>query len=233
LVNFELRNVFEKLCEDLISASVEVISTEVALSITIKRLKLWINLLNKSKNGFLEDFQIRGLLAELNFIFLTVSKKIFTISQVINSWVGPNNSPQDFVFNKEAFEIKSVLLDKKTLTISSLDQLDFKHNLYIVVSEFVQCSSDDYDSTNLNIMSNNIIELIEDPDLLIIFKSKLLEVGFFYHTYYDSKNYQITKTYKMKVDNNFPKLLKENVSSEVISVSYEINIDKILKINLI
>jgi hypothetical protein len=230
LVNYELRNVFEKLCDDLISASLEIKSTEVALSITIKRLKLWINLLNKSKNGFLEDFQIRGLLAELNFIKLMVIEKKFTLSQMINSWVGPNNSPQDFIFNKEAYEIKSVALEKKSLSISSLEQLDFKDNLHIVVSEFLQCSSNDIDSTNLNIMSDNISRLIDDSDLLLIFKTKLLEVGYFSNPYYDSKNYQIIKSYKMKVDENFPKLLRSNVSCDVLGASYEINIEKIPKL---
>jgi hypothetical protein len=79
-------------------------------------------------------------------------------------------------------------------------------------------------------MSDNISRLIDDSDLLLIFKTKLLEVGYFSNPYYDSKNYQIIKSYKMKVDENFPKLLRSNVSCDVLGASYEINIEKIPKL---
>jgi hypothetical protein len=232
LVNYDLRDVFEKLCEDLIASTLEIKSSEVALSNTIKRLRLWITLLSKSNKGYLLDFQIKGLLAELNFIKKIVSVGKYSLSHVINSWVGPSSAPQDFIFNKEAFEIKAVSVGKKIVSISSLDQLDFNGDLNLVVCELLACDRDNFNKTNLNLIVSEISSLINDTDLLTLFKTKLLEVGYFNHTFYDNKNYEINKMYKIIVDNIFPKLIREQVPREIINASYEINIDQLLKENL-
>jgi hypothetical protein len=229
LVNYELRDVFEKLCDDLIAATIDIKSTEVALSTTINRLKLWINLLNKSNKGFLQDFQIRGLIAELNFIKKIVASNTFKLTQAINSWVGPSNAPQDFIFAKEAYEIKSIDVGKRIISISSLDQLEFNGDLKVVVFELLNCDKNDLYKVNLNIITNEIESLINDSDLLTIFKTKLLEIGYFQHIFYDSKNFQIVESYKFKVDDNFPKLLRSNIPREVVNASYEINVEKIKK----
>lgn len=229
LVNYELRDVFEKLCDDLIAATIDIKSNEVALSTTLKRLKLWINLLNKSNKGFLQDFQIRGLIAELNFIKKIVASNNFTVTQAINSWVGPNNAPQDFIFAKEAYEIKSIGVGKRKISISSLEQLEFNGDLKVVVFELLNCEKNDLNKVNLNIITNEIESLINDSDLLTIFKTKLLEIGYFQHIFYENKNYQIVESYKFKVDDNFPKLLRINIPREVVNASYEINVEKIKK----
>ncbi len=229
LVNYELRDVFEKLCDDLIAATVDIRSNEVALSMTVKRLKLWISLLNKTNKGFLQDFQIRGLIAELNFIKKVVASNIFSLTQAINSWVGPNNAPQDFIFAKEAYEIKSIAVGKRKISISSLEQLEFTGDLKIVVFELLNCGKNDLNKVNLNIITSEIESLINDSDLLIIFKTKLLEIGYFQHSFYDDKNFQIVEGYKFRVDNNFPKLLRSNIPREIVNASYEINVEKITK----
>lgn len=232
LVNYDLRDVFEKLCEDLIATTVDIKSTEVALSNTIKRLQLWIILLSKSNKGFLLDFQIKGLLAELSFIKKIVSAGKYSVSHVINSWVGPSSAPQDFIFNKEAYEIKAVSVGKKIVSISSLDQLDFNGDLNLVVCELLECDRDNLNKTNLNIIVNEITSLINDSDLLTLFKTKLLDVGYFNHIFYDNKNYEINEIYSIKVDDIFPKLIRKKIPREIISASYEINIDQLLKENL-
>lgn len=232
LVNYELRDVFEKLCEDLIASTLDIKSTEVALSNTIKRLQLWITLLSKSNKGFLLDFQIKGLLAELNFIKKIVSIGKYSLSHTINSWVGPSSAPQDFIFNKEAFEIKAISTGKKIVSISSLDQLDFNGDLNLVVCELLMCDENNLNKSNLNLIVNEINSLINDSDLLALFKNKLLEVGYFHHIFYDSKNYEINEIYKIKVDDVFPKLIRKKLPYEIVSASYEINVDQLLKENL-
>ena len=231
LAKYNFKDVFEKLCDDLIESSLQVKSTEVALSITLKRLQLWIDLLSKTNNGFLHDFQVRGLLAELNFIKILSSKKLYTISQAINSWVGPSSAPQDFIFENEAFEIKSIILGNNKISISSLEQLDFKEKLTLVVSEFLQCNANDYGHINLNILYQEIIGYINDGDLLSIFNTKLLEVGYFPDIYYDEKNYKLIGTFKYIVDETFPKILRKNVAQDILNVSYIIKIENIFKEN--
>ena len=229
LVNYELRDVFEKLCDDLIAATIDIKSSEVALSTTIKRLKLWISLLNKSNKGFLQDFQIRGLIAELNFIKKIVASNNFSLTQAINSWVGPSNAPQDFIFAKEAYEIKSIGVGKRKISISSLEQLEFNGALKLIVFEMLNCGKNDLNKVNLNIIVNEIESLINDSDLLTIFKTKLLEIGYFQHIFYDNKNFQIVEGYKFRVDDNFPKLLRSNIPREIVNATYEINVAKITK----
>ena len=90
-------------------------------------------------------------------------------------------------------------------------------------------SIDDLNKVNLNIITSEIETLINDSDLLIIFKTKLLEIGYFQHNFYNDKNFQIVEGYKFRVDDNFPKLLRSNIPREIVNASYEINVEKITK----
>lgn len=61
----DLEQVFGRLCQDLIDAAAKVATEAALVSLFRERLLLWKRLFRDGGSGFLQKFQIKGLIAEL------------------------------------------------------------------------------------------------------------------------------------------------------------------------
>jgi hypothetical protein len=219
----EFFEIFYILCKDLLKFSFKANSVNEALDLLSDRLEIWSKLFSRGFKG-LSIQQIMGLIAELLFL-----KKILikSISPNINIWTGPKGSPQDFIDKKSnvAVEVKAVSKDNSLVKISSIDQLDFNGELYLVTIPINSAKIDDQIKINLDFIVKEICELIDAvqmPD----FQKLLLNSGYVENLYKDYFFVLDEPTY-YKVNLNFPKIIRSMVSTEIISAKYEIKLKDI------
>ena len=95
----------------------------------------------------LKDNEILGLAAELKFL----EEWLETLGENVSGWVGPLKKHQDFISEKNsyAFEVKLGRWDPESISISSMEQLDFEGNLCLVVYPGKKSEKDEAGSTSL------------------------------------------------------------------------------------
>jgi hypothetical protein len=82
----------------------------------------WQRLLSRGVLSLLEDQQLRGLCAELDFLHSEAIAAV-GLRAGVAAWHGPRDAPKDFVFDFAEVEIKAVHQQPREYCISSLEQL--------------------------------------------------------------------------------------------------------------
>lgn len=90
--NWEL---FYSLCNDLVGATRQAPSSQVALEIILRRLARWHEFLKANRSRLLGEEKIKGLIGELVFLRNYLIPK-FGAGSAVNFWQGPEGTPQDF-----------------------------------------------------------------------------------------------------------------------------------------
>ena len=226
LLNEEMLDIFDYILFILLSECVSDNSEDSFVTKLLNNLKNWQRFM-QSRRGILSEEKIQGLIAELQFMHdLIECNKEFS-SYVVESWRGPERLQQDFIFENEVVEIKSIgNIDKKVIAISSLDQLQASvEKLYIMVYAVTKC-----DMLNAGVSLNRLVENLEDllsSSSKLILHEKLLEAGYLKNEKYDDLKYQIRKVGSYLASDGFPKLTSGAIPDGVVNVKYGIEIDKI------
>ncbi|MCA4814134.1 PD-(D/E)XK motif protein [Acinetobacter towneri] len=196
------------------------------------KLKNWKRFVSSSKYGRLSSEQVRGLLAEMNFLDMLLTAYPQDAAQILQSWYGPERLQHDFIFKDLAVEIKSISSsDKRSVKISSLHQLETNlAELYLHVTAILEAPENASDKTNLNKMVLCIkekLKILNDPELKIIFEGKLLESNYIPDPYYDNTNYIIRKISDYIVLEDFPKVCSESMPNGILNVRYDLDLNSI------
>lgn len=194
------------------------------------KLKNWKRFISSSKYGKLSPEQIRGLLAEMNFLDVLLTEYPDAAEQILHSWHGPERLQHDFIFKDLAVEIKSISsIDKRSVKISSLHQLETNlSELYLHVAAVLEAPENATDKINLNIMVSNLkdkLNQLNDAELLAIFEQKLLESHYIPDHYYDNDHYIIRHLSDYTVADDFPRLYSGLIPNGILNVSYELDLN--------
>ncbi len=109
----ELHEVFAQLCDDLVESSREVAPSQAAVFVLV-RIGRWRRLLEPDKGG-LSVSEIRGLIGEL--LVLQRLSEHWPTDQVVAGWIGPHESPQDFVLPELRIEVKVIVPSSRAVKI--------------------------------------------------------------------------------------------------------------------
>lgn len=196
------------------------------------KLKNWKRFISSSKYGKLSPEQIRGLLAEMSFLDVLLTKYPDAAEQILYSWYGPERLQHDFIFKDLAVEIKSISsIDKRSVKISSLHQLETNlSELYLHVAVVLEASENAPDKINLNTMISNLkdkLAQLNDIELLAIFERKLLESHYLPDHYYDNYHYIVRHLGDYIVADDFPRLYSGLIPNGILNVSYELDLNMI------
>lgn len=218
-VNYEFFEIFEILCQDLINHSKAFKTTEQLLAGIKNRILVWYELFKKDFKGLTKK-QVIGLAAELQFFKLWTTK----FNENIGTWVGPNDSPQDFISKNglTGVEIKSTSWALSNIQISSMLQLDFPGKLFIAVYPGRLVDSDEVGATNLD----EIVESIQkdlDPSKASEFQSKLLLSGYV-PKIFNSTYFELGEPIFYRVVDGFPRLIRANIDSSITDCKYAISL---------
>jgi hypothetical protein len=215
------RDVFQKLCLDIVSHAAEASNRHDASVRIFSRLRRWQSLLGLARGNEMTDQEVRGLLGELWFLTRILRPRL-GLGGALAAWVAPQRHPQDFALPKGVFEIKSRLTGSRAeVSISSLEQLEQLHlPLCLVVVELAP--SDQVDALSLNELC---VQLLRDAELggdamLEAAHRALADRGYVASPKYDALTYRAAGSTTFTVANSFPRLLRNQTDPRITQVTY-------------
>lgn len=184
----------------------------------------------KSHSEILSEHEIKGLIGELLFLKDEMFP-LWGISNSISSWTGPDASKKDFSIENTWYEIKTIEYGKETVGISSLEQLESLVDGVLVVYQLEKMSSG-FNGITLNNLINEILHMVSLLPDKQLFIDKLHKVGFSFSDVYDEYVYDKRELSKYRVNESFPKLVKNRVPQAIAKAAYEITLSEIIKYKL-
>jgi hypothetical protein len=218
--------VFGRVCQDLIEASSAVAGEDQLIRLFRERLNLWKRLFEQGGTGLLEDFKIKGLIAEL----LVLEEQLLARQplEAVSSWVGPLRADQDFLFSDLAIEVKAIGPGTEGLSISSLQQLVANVPLSLRVITLRPASPAEQGAITLNSLAVRLEgSLAASPEALALFRGRLLEAGYVEDQHYDGIAFESLLTEDFEVTDSFPKLTPESVPVGISSAAYVVALEAV------
>ena len=214
--------IFEVLCRDLINVSTKFNSKIQVVNSIKNRIAIWHELLKRDYKG-LSTNETLGLAAELNFLIFWINR----LNGNLFDWLGPDGSPQDFISKnkKLAIEVKVTNWTPSTIKISSLYQLDYKGQLFLVVYPAKISNPEESNSKNLPSLIDNVIDKITGINLEL-FENKLLTAGYVKNLC-QNIHFEISEPLFFNVLNGFPRLISVNVPDGIDSCMYSLQLSKL------
>jgi hypothetical protein len=213
-------DIFYRFCEDIFDSTI-MIPKEDGEKVIYSRWNRWINMFKYPHSLIMSEKEIRGLIGELVFLRDYMFNK-YSIEESITSWIGPINSHKDFEIRNLWYEIKSCYQSSKSITISSIEQLDSKFDGYLCIIELEESNKFVTGNLSLNNLVNQIYDMIPNEKFKQDFLKKVSDVGYSFFEEYDNYVYYCKNINKYLVNENFPRLRKKNIPKEIANVSYEL-----------
>ncbi len=221
LINPEHEDVFIHLCWDLIESSRGVSNKLQGLETVISRFVKWQKLMEYGSGG-LTDEVIKGIVGELTYAKNVLMNK-YDPDAIVSSWLGPDGSDRDFVFEKTWTEVKAISTGKQTVSISSIEQLDTSEEGLLAVVTIDETSPSDQNGFSFASIINDFKSLLNaSPEALFRFEEKLVSLGYYDRKDYEEKFFTFGGFRFFKVDSTFPKLTRATIRNEIAKVKYDI-----------
>ncbi len=220
LLDNNYKTLFIVFCKDMIQYC-EKAGPSMAISSALTRWKYWKEMFGNKKQSILDKMSIKGLIGELLELrdhFL----KEYGDDSAVKSWMGPLLGHKDFEINDTWYEVKTVNENALQVTISSLEQLDSDVDGHLVVIKLEDTSSVNEFAINLNQVVLSIIDLIDDPNTLELFRLRLENMGYTYDPEYDSFSFMYKGVSRYSVVSGFPCLKRSEVPVAIGNVKYTI-----------
>ncbi len=216
-------SLFYKFCEDIINYTKES-TQEIGYKDIINRYIIWKKFFT-TKATILSEKEIMGLIGELMYL----KEQCFFIhgvSKGLAGWSGSEPTNKDFSYEDTWFEIKTIGSSSKTITISSLEQLDSTNVGYLVVYRLEKMSSN-FDGISLNKLVEKIINEITFENDKELFVEKLSKAGYSYNEFYDNFVYNFISKKRYVVDDKFPRIVGITLPKGVVGLTYDIELSSI------
>lgn len=184
----------------------------------------WAEFFEDKLGTKLSNEEIKGLFGELFILNEFIEKSNpNNINSILDSWKGPYDTTNDFVFDKKNIEIKTKDESKSFVKISSEYQLEkeFDKGLELLV---VSIKNDILMGISINSLLKIIVQNV---------RQKLGELSILYHalgqkgltiestTEYNNYRFIVTKTNSYDcTDDTFPKLSVSNIPEEITRLNY-------------
>lgn len=227
----EHREIFYRLCTDILEVTQKCKDSASALFVTIRRTWRWHQLLRGQSDGRLSPEAQKGLIGELRFLTKIILPK-FSPSDAMTFWEGPAGLPKDFVIGSTSIEVKARRgAARPFVSISSehqLDQASFRH-LFLYVVNLSTAALNDLGSFCLNDCVAATLQSIDDvdPGSIEIFETKLLEAGYQKEDDYSDRYWTYLGDQTYRVQGEFPRIVDADLKPGVIDVTYRIDLGEL------
>jgi hypothetical protein len=224
LLNFEHKDIFSVLCEDLFASISEETNEKKIIREVLNRFEKWKSLFSKIGLQGLKPEEQRGLFGELYFLrkFLKLNSDFLA---VINTWTGTEKQIRDFQSGSWAVEVKTTHGNNhQKVHISSERQLDIT-NLEDLFLYHISLEQQQNSGETLNDIIDSLIDILRTEIIALNkFKSKIYEVGYFdlQRNLYESIGYHIRQDVFYKVEKDFPRIEENDLRIGVGDVKYSI-----------
>ena len=228
LLNENYKDVFLNLCSDLIDSSRNK-KGSAGFKFIFNRYNQWLKLMESESRDRLSESEVKGLIGEL----IVLKKLLESASDyvvILNNWMGPEGSDQDFIFDNYWIEVKSIGRATNEIKISSLEQLRDDLDGILTIVNIDKSSPENSESVSLASIFENVKQTLHsNEDALDIFLSKLKFNGFSELENYSENYFEIGEISSYQVDKRFPKLSRKLVTSHIINANYIISRNSIFE----
>lgn len=232
LLDKDKETIFYKFCEDIIESTRNAKCTSY-LAYIIARWNKWRGMFKRQNTELLTENQVVGLIGELLFL-RDYMINTYGKHDALISWQGPSKSHKDYEIKNTWYEIKTVRQGASKVKISSIEQLDSNVKGSLVVYSLEVTNENVEGRITLNLLVKELFTIFEEFELISLFQSKLIEVGYSYEDEYDSYNFNFIRRDIYEVKDGFPRISTDDLIDGIVSVSYDIslvNIKKFLRVN--
>ena len=219
-------DVFATLCNDLFEALNSVEDEESSVKLIINKLIIWRDLFSKDRLSILSIEKQQGLYGELVVLRDLLKEKIDP-GKVLDLWVGPEGSIQDFRGEKWALEVKTTSSTRaQSIKINGERQLDesFVDKLFLF---HVIVDVNKKDGETLPSIISNIEDILSDNLYLKnIFDDKLNKAGYLSNDayLYNNRYYIVKNKLCYNVRDDFPRIKESDLRNGVDKIEYHIEI---------
>ena len=228
LTDSEQRELFHRLCLDIIAATELAQNEEEAVARFLARTWRWHRLLRGGRDGRLDDDEQKGLLGELsvlkNHLFPAVG-----IDRSVRCWTGPLDAPKDFEIGRIAIEAKARRgAAAPYVAISSEHQLDGAgvDALFLVVLEVSSAIGEAAGAVTVTDAVQGVQQTIavSAPAVAELFDERLAAIGFDPHDDYSDRRWVMGAEHIFEVRDPFPCITRSMFPSGVTNVRYSIGL---------
>lgn len=222
LARRDLKGLFTHLVEDLDGATRQPGDPGKAV---VERLTRWQRLLSRGTPGVLEDQELRGLAAELDFL-LSEAIPVAGARAAVSAWKGPYEAPKDFLFDNVEVEVKAVHRQQRRIRISSLEQLsDSGLPLYLWSRAVDLDTGSDPDTSMAAFVERARTAVGLDAVAAEGLELGLRSAGYEDRPEYDTRYVRFGPHTCFRVCDGFPRIQRVNVVPGVLDCSYDIDLN--------
>ena len=226
----EQREIFLRLCEDVISATRLAKTEKEAVELFLARTWRWHRLLRGGQDGRLSDDEQKGLIGELR-VLQHILIPCVGVQAAVRSWTGPFNSPKDF-------EIGEICIDAKArrgaatpfVEISNEFQLDTEgvSTLILSVLEIASATIEDEKAVTVTTVAQGVLDEVQEKDssAVEIFEERLLVAGFDWSDDYSDRRWLLGAEHLYIVSDAFPRVTPGMYPTGVSRVRYSISLQE-------
>lgn len=225
LTDDEMSGLFYKFCEDIIEQTRELKDVKDGYRAVTTRFFQWKKMFVLSRNAFLTEPEIMGLIGEILFMRNILSKEI-GLSAALKSWSGQELTHKDFSCAERWYEVKTINRGHANVRISSLEQLDSEKEGELVVISMEKMSAA-YNGVTLNKLVLDTRKMFLSREESDDFMAKVALQGYTYNDYYDDFVFEISDVRRYIVNDEFPKLTIKSVPKAIAKANYDISLSDI------
>lgn len=226
LLDSAQRDIFHRLCTDIVSATSSAKTESEAVNLFLARTWRWHHLLRGGFDQKLSSEEQKGLIGEL-VVLDTLLLPNLSANDAIEAWTGPLGAPKDFEIARLCIEAKARRgAATPFVAISSEHQLDTSgvDALYLHVVELDRATEDAHEAFTVTDVATRVRNQIATRDISSAqqFESLLVSGGFNWQDdYTDSRWVEGSRTL-FEVRDSFPRVTTESFPSGVTNVRYSI-----------
>ncbi len=221
------RDLFERLCRDIVAAAAERITQKEAVATALQRTWRWHHLLRGGVTGLLSGEEQKGLIAELRVLERCILP-CFSPDASMRMWLGPLNAPKDFECAKVSIEAKARRPAATPFVyVSSADQLDTTgvDALFLCVIEIDQVSDGTAGALSLTDIVRQVqARLSDDQSALGAFDNLLEAAGFHWTDDYGDSLWLEGAMRFYHVSDSFPRISGSELHPGLSKVTYALSL---------
>lgn len=190
----------------------------------LRRVTAWQQFMSRGTGPLSPEAEL-GLAGEIHFM-IAFSELGVSPETLLNSWVGPDDAPQDFLLGGGAIEVKATMSSSGfPVKIGSLEQLDdaIRSPLFLAAVKFSNAAS----GLTLPEMIAKMEFLIKDePGAIQFLRERLMIAGYSEtHASHYSRKFELKEKRILSITEKFPRLTLGSVPAGITRSIYDINLD--------
>ena len=228
LLEGEHREIFHRLCPDIVSATENAGTEKEAVALFLGRTWRWHRLLQGRRADRLSEEEQKGLIGEL-LVLRDVLFPITGIETALRSWTGPTGAPKDFELGTLCIESKARRgAATPQVAIASEAQLDTSgiDVLYLHVADVTGAPSGASAAVTVSDVVMTVVDEVaaKAPALADLLDQRLLATGFDAEVDYSDSRWLVGSIHVFDVDEGFPRISAADVPAGVRDLRYAVSL---------